>query len=88
VPEYTQDEALAFVGAIRLAVRGKVGFKWLAEKLSDLEDHIRAVAGENERLNAYIDRTGARADYESQRAAGTDADAQGPHECEAGPHAI
>jgi hypothetical protein len=76
--EYTRDEALAFVDAIRLAIRGKVGFKWLEVKLSDLSAYIDSVAGENERLNAYIDRVGARADYEEWRSTRPDGAAHGP----------
>lgn len=64
MPEYTKEEALAFTEAMRLAVRGKVGFTWLAGKLSDLEDYIERIASENERLNAYLDRVGSREDYE------------------------
>lgn len=62
---YTRDEALAFIGAIRLAIEGKVGFKWLVAKLGDLASYIEAIASENEQLNAYIDSAGARDDYES-----------------------
>ena len=65
---YTKDEALAFVDAIRLTLGGKVGFKWLVEKLSDLAAYIESLAEENERLNAYLEWAGAREDYESYRA--------------------
>ncbi|PKQ19832.1 MAG: hypothetical protein CVT66_08210 [Actinobacteria bacterium HGW-Actinobacteria-6] len=63
--EYTRDEALAFVEAIRLTLNGKVGFKWFSERLSSLSGYIESVASENERLNAFIDATEARADYEA-----------------------
>lgn len=63
--EYTKDEALAFINAIRLTLGGKVGFKWLAEKLSLLAAYIESIAAENERLNAYLDWANARDDYES-----------------------
>lgn len=67
MPGFTKDEALAFIGATRLAVEGKVGFKWLVDKLSDLASYVESMAAENERLNAYIDAAGAREDYESYR---------------------
>ena len=63
--EYTKDEALAFVEAIRLTLDGKVGFKWLVEKLSDLAAYIESLAAENERLNGYLDWANARGDYDS-----------------------
>jgi len=66
--EYTKDEALAFIDAIRLTLGGKVGFKWLAERLSNLSAYIEALAAENDRLNAYLDWADARGDYESYRA--------------------
>jgi hypothetical protein len=65
--EYTKDEALAFVEAMRLTLTGKVGFKWLVEKMSDLAGYIESVSAENERLNAYVDSVGARDGYESHR---------------------
>lgn len=49
---YTKDEALAFIEALRLVVRGKVGFKHLTDKLSDLAAYVEAIADENERLKA------------------------------------
>ncbi len=63
--EYTKDEALAFIEAMRVSLTGKVGFKWLVEKLSDLAAYIESIASENERLNAYLDWANARDDYES-----------------------
>ncbi len=71
--EYTKDEALAFIEAIRLTLSGKVGFKWLVEKLSSLAAYIESIAAENERLNAYLDWAKARDDYESYRATHPDA---------------
>ena len=65
--EYTKDEALAFVDAMRLTLRGKVGFQWMVDKLSDLSAYIESIAAENEQLNAYIDHTGARDGYEEYR---------------------
>lgn len=67
--EYTQDEALAFVDAIRLTIQGKTGFKWMAEKLLDLSAFIDSTGAENRSLNAYIDEAGLRAEFESYRAA-------------------
>jgi hypothetical protein len=62
--DYSKDEALAFVEAIRLNLSGKVGFKWFVDRLSGLAAYIEATADENERLNAYLDQAGARDDYE------------------------
>jgi hypothetical protein len=63
--EYTKDEALAFIEAIRLGLSGKVGFKWLVERLSLLSAYIESVAEENERLQAFLDWSGSRDGYES-----------------------
>jgi hypothetical protein len=52
--EYTRDDALTFVEAMRLMLNGKVGFKRTAE---------------NERLNAYLDSAGMRAEYEAYASA-------------------
>jgi hypothetical protein len=62
--EYTKDEALAFINAMSLTLGGKVGFKWLVEKLSHLSEYVESTAAENERMNAYLDSIGARSDYE------------------------
>jgi hypothetical protein len=70
--EYTKDEALAFIGAIRAGLGDRVGFRWLVERLSLLTDYVESTATENELLNAYIDREGAREAYESFRAASSD----------------
>jgi hypothetical protein len=66
--ENTKDEALAFIEAMRLTIAGKTGFKWMTERLSDLGAYVVTVAAENERLNGFIDASGARDDYESYRA--------------------
>lgn len=63
--EYSKDEALAFIEAMRLTIKGKVGFKWMVAKLSDLSGYIESVAGDNARLYSYLDHANARADYES-----------------------
>jgi hypothetical protein len=63
--KYTKDEALAFINAVCLTLGGKVGFKWLVEKLSRLAAYIESIAAENERLNAYVDWANGRDDYES-----------------------
>jgi hypothetical protein len=65
VGEYTKDDALTFVEAMRLMLNNKVGFKRTTEKLSDLATYIESVAAENDRLNAYLDSAGRRADYEA-----------------------
>jgi hypothetical protein len=69
MPEYSKDEALAFIEAMRLTLTGKTGFKWLVEKLSSLSAYIESVSAEDERLNAYIDARDARADYDAFKAA-------------------
>ena len=66
--EFTKDEALAFIESIRLTLAGKVGFRWLSEKLSGLAAYIESTAEENEWLNEYLDRADARKDYETFRA--------------------
>lgn len=75
--EYTKDEALAFINAIRLTLSGKVGFKWLVERLSDLAAHVESITAENERLNAYLDWADSRDDYESYCAMYPDATLRG-----------
>ncbi len=59
----TREEALVFVDAMRLTIEGKVGFKWMTERLSELTAYLEALADENERLNAFIDESGARDAY-------------------------
>ena len=71
--DYTKAEALAFIDSMRLTLGGKVGFKWLAEKLSDLATYVESTAAENERLNAYLDWANVRGDYESYCAVRPDA---------------
>lgn len=66
---YTKAEALAFIDSMRMTVANRVGFKWLTEKLAGLSGYIETVADENAMLNAYLDETGARDDFESYRVA-------------------
>jgi predicted 3-demethylubiquinone-9 3-methyltransferase (glyoxalase superfamily) len=40
--KYTKQEALTFIESIRMTLAGKVGFRWMVEKLADLEDFIAA----------------------------------------------
>lgn len=63
--EYTRDEAMAFIEAMRLTIAGKVGFSWMVAKLAALSAFIETLADENERMNAFLDDTGARADYDA-----------------------
>ncbi|MDO8915822.1 MAG: hypothetical protein Q7W16_07060 [Coriobacteriia bacterium] len=70
---YTKDEALEFVESIRVLLGDRTGFQWLVGRLSQLTAYIETTAAENERLNAYLDRTNARDDYEAQSAIGSDA---------------
>lgn len=65
MPEYTRDEALAFIEAMRLTLSGKTGFKWLVERLSGLAAYVDYLSAENEQLNAYLDWAKARGDYDS-----------------------
>lgn len=69
---FTAEEAQAFIHAMRLTLEGKMGFGWMVEKLSALEEFIESLATENQRLHAYIDRTNSREDYESYTATGSD----------------
>jgi len=73
----TREEALVFVDAMRLTIEGKVGFKWMTERLSDLREYLDALADENERLNAFIDASGTRDDYAAFVATSADDDASG-----------
>lgn len=64
--EFTKEEALAFIDAMRLTLDGKVGFKWLVEKLGALSGYIESIADENAAMSEYIDSSGAREDYETR----------------------
>ena len=75
--EFTKAEALAFIESMRLTLVGRVGFRWMVEKLSGLAAYIESVTGENERLNAYLDWANARDDYESYCATLPDAALRG-----------
>ncbi|MDZ4064510.1 MAG: hypothetical protein U1E22_07580 [Coriobacteriia bacterium] len=75
--EFTNDEALAFIHAMRLTLDGKTGFKWLVERLSGLAAYIESITVEKERLNAYLDWANARDDYESYCAMYPEASPQG-----------
>ncbi|MFU8891302.1 MAG: GNAT family N-acetyltransferase [Anaerosomatales bacterium] len=77
---YTKEEALAFIESMRLTVAGRVGFRWLGEKLSALADYVESVTAENERLNAYLDRVGARDDYVAFLQVGVDVGEVAPHD--------
>jgi hypothetical protein len=66
--EYTKDEAIAFVEAMRLNLAGRVGFKWFTERLGGLGSYIESVSAENEQLNAYLDASGNRDDFAAFRA--------------------
>lgn len=39
---FTKQEALTFIESIRMTLAGKVGFRWMVEKLADLEVFIAA----------------------------------------------
>ncbi|KAF0209514.1 MAG: hypothetical protein Q8S43_08875 [Actinomycetota bacterium] len=56
MPEYTKDEALAFIESMRVLVASRVGFKWLAEKLSHLSAYIESITDENDELKARLDQ--------------------------------
>ena len=57
----TREEALAFIDAMRLTIQGKVGFKWMTERLSELTAYVVSVADENERLKASLGTSGEEA---------------------------
>jgi hypothetical protein len=65
MPELNKQEALAFVEAMRLAITGKVGFRWLSDRMESLRSYIETTADENALLNNYIDHAGVRADFEA-----------------------
>lgn len=52
---FNTDEALAFINAMSLTLKGKVGFKWMLEKLDALSEHIESLAAENEALRVALD---------------------------------
>ncbi len=52
--EFTKDEALAFIHAMSLTLKGKVGFKWMVEKLTDLGMFIESLAAENDELRTRL----------------------------------
>ena len=70
--EYTKDDALAFIEAMRLTLNGKVGFSWLVDRLAGLSSYIESITLENERLNTLIDSTNAKCDYESSQSPPSD----------------
>ena len=63
--EFTQAEALALIDAMRSTLVNRPGFRWMVERLTALAAYVEAVGTENAQLNAYLDQSGARADYES-----------------------
>ena len=65
VSEFTKDEALAFIEAMRLTIVDRVGFRWMVEKLSSLAVYIENTANDDERLNAFLDQTHTRDAYDS-----------------------
>ena len=70
--EFTKDEALAFLEAMRRQLQGKVGFTWIVGKLSGLGAYIGSLADDNARMSAYLDSAGQRGSFESYaRAQGT-----------------
>jgi len=63
--EFTKDEALAFLEAMRRQLAGKVGFSWITAKLSGLGVLIGSLADENARMSAYLDAAGQRDAYDA-----------------------
>jgi len=63
--ESSQEEMLAFVDAMRVTLEGKVGFRWVVDKLSGLSAYIESISAENERMNAYLDAAGLRSEFEA-----------------------
>lgn len=64
---YTQQEALAFIDSMRRALEGKVGFRWLTEKMAGLRAYVEALGEENARLREFIERRGLGDAYEEER---------------------
>ena len=60
--DYTKDEALVFIEAMRRTLAGKVGFSWFVERLSDLSAYIETITAENERLKAELENARAQGD--------------------------
>jgi hypothetical protein len=65
MPESSKEEVLAFIDAMRLTLEGKVGFKWVVDKLSGLSAYIESLSADNERMNAYLDAAGLRDDFDA-----------------------
>lgn len=63
MPEFTKDEALAFIASMGVAIGNRVGFRWLAERLSGLASYVETVSDENERMKAYLEESGMIGDY-------------------------
>lgn len=61
-------EAEAFVASLRLTLTGRVGFRWLDEKLIALAEHIAGQAVERRAMDAYLDERALREDFETWRA--------------------
>jgi hypothetical protein len=78
--QHTPDDAVAFIEAMRLTLEGKVGFRWMADKLADLAQYVDSMQAENGQLKAYLAETGMIGDYEAyaaRRRPGSGADGEG-----------
>ena len=64
---YTHQEALAFIDSMRRALEGKVGFRWLTERMADLRAYVETLAEENAQLREFIERRGLGEAYEEER---------------------
>lgn len=65
MPDLTREEAVTFIEAMRLQLADRVGFRWIAEKLSALENYVESISAENARFNAYLDESGRRTEFEA-----------------------
>lgn len=54
-PAFTPAEALAFIESLRLPLARRVGFRWMAAKLTRLSAFVEATTAENARLRARLD---------------------------------
>ena len=65
MPESSKEDMLAFIDAMRVTLEGRVGFKWVVDKLSGLSAYIESLSADNERMRAYLDAAGLGDDFEA-----------------------
>jgi enterochelin esterase-like enzyme len=62
--DYSKDDALAFIEAMRRQLEGRPGFKWFVERLATLAGYVEGVTEENERMRAFLESAGLTERYE------------------------